>query len=148
MDIMDKEPILVSACLLGYKCRYNGETQTEEKIMALAEKFNLIPVCPEILGGLMTPRPAAERQGNSIIDKQGNDVTKEFILGAERTADIAVANACKQAVLKARSPSCGCGIIYDGTFTGKRIVGNGVTADKLLQMNINIVNENALHNLK
>lgn len=145
---MIKEPILVSACFLGIKCRYNGEINTNEAIASLTDKYELIPVCPEILGGLVTPRPAAERLGEIVINKEGEDVTSYFKLGAERTAAIAVEHDCQQAVLKAQSPSCGCGIIYDGTFSGKKITGNGVAAEKLLAMNINVVNENTLQNLK
>ena len=146
--MMLKEPILVSACFLGIKCRYNGDINTHKEIASLSEKYNLIPVCPEILGGLVTPRPAAERLGELVVNKEGQDVTSYFKLGAERTADIALEHGCQQAVLKAQSPSCGCGIIYDGTFSGKKIAGNGVTAEKLLAMNINVVNENTLQNLK
>lgn len=145
---MLKEPILVSACFLGIKCRYNGDINTHKEIASLSEKYNLIPVCPEILGGLVTPRPAAERLGELVVNKEGQDVTSYFKLGAERTAAIAAEQGCQQAVLKAQSPSCGCGIIYDGTFSGKKIAGNGVTAEKLLAMNVNVVNENNLQNLK
>lgn len=145
---MDKESILVSACFLGIKCRYNGEISTNEEIVALGDKYNLIPVCPEVLGGLFTPRPAAERLGELVVNKEGEDVTSYFKLGAEMTVAIALKHGCQQAVLKAQSPSCGCGLIYDGTFSGKKIIGNGVTAAKLLEMNINVVTENTLQSLK
>ncbi|MGL5206636.1 MAG: DUF523 domain-containing protein [Acidaminococcaceae bacterium] len=145
---MPKEPILVSACFLGIKCRYNGDVNINSEIAALSEKYNLIPVCPEILGGLFTPRPPAERLEKLVVNKEGGDVTAFFKLGAERTAAIAVENGCRQAVLKAQSPSCGCGVIYDGTFSGNKIAGNGVTAEKLLAMNINIVTETNLQALK
>lgn len=145
---MNKEPILVSACFLGIKCRYNGEINTNDEIASLSEKYELIPVCPEVLGGLVTPRPAAECLGELVINKEGEDVTSAFKMGADKTAAIAMERCCQQAVLKAQSPSCGCGIIYDGTFSGKKIAGNGVTAAKLLAMNINVVNENTLQNLK
>lgn len=145
---MEKEPLLVSACLLGIKCRYNGEIKTTEAVAALAERYNLVPVCPEILGGLATPRPAAERRGEAVFNKEGIDVTKPFVLGAEKTVEMAADLGCRQAVLKANSPSCGCGIIYDGTFAGKKIAGNGVAAEHLLKINVHIVNEESLEALK
>lgn len=148
MIIMTKEPLLVSACLLGIECRYNGEIKVSENVAALADKYTLIPVCPEILGGLKTPRPAAERRGNYVFNKEGFDVTEHFLKGAEETAKMAAEHGCKQAVLKENSPSCGCGVIYDGTFSSKRIKGNGVAAEFLLKMGVNIVGENNLEKLK
>lgn len=148
MIMMTKEPILVSACLLGIECRYNGEIKVSENVAALADKYNLIPVCPEILGGLKTPRPAAERRGNCVLNKEGFDVTEYFQKGAEETGKMAAKHGCKQAVLKENSPSCGCGIIYDGTFTGKKIKGNGMAAEFLLKRGINIVGESDLTKLK
>ncbi len=133
--------IIVSACLLGIKCRYDG---TGVKIKELIEAFpndNLIPVCPEVLGGLPTPRTPAERIGDNIITKTGNDVTKEYMKGAKEVLKLAKDKECCLAILKERSPSCGCGKIYDGTFTGKLIEGNGVTTELLLKNGITVKGE-------
>lgn len=145
---MAKEAIIVSACLLGIRSRYNGEEAVSEEVSLLSRKYELIPVCPELLGGLSVPRPPAEILGGRVIDKEGADVTANFILGAEKTAEIAERHGCSQAVLKARSPSCGAGVIYDGTFSGKRISGNGITADRLFSLGINIVSEDNLNALR
>lgn len=133
--------ILVSACLLGIKCRYDG---SEVGINGLKEAFpkdNLIPVCPELLGGLSTPRSPAERIDDKIVTKTGADVTKEYTLGAREVLKLAQLNKCQLAILKERSPSCGYGKIYDGTFTGKLIDGNGITAELLLEHGIKVVGE-------
>jgi uncharacterized protein YbbK (DUF523 family) len=140
--------ILVSACLLGIRCRYDG---SEVGINGLKEAFpkdNFIPVCPELLGGLTTPRSPAERVDDKIFTKTGEDVTKEYTLGAKEVLKLAQINECQFAILKERSPSCGCGKIYNGTFTGKLIDGNGITAEILLEHGIKVVGENNNKNIK
>jgi uncharacterized protein YbbK (DUF523 family) len=143
--------ILVSACLLGINCKYNGGNNFTPKLMDLKKENNIIPVCPEELGGLLTPREPCEIQEGSgkevlegksrVMNKIGEDVTAGFIKGAEEILALAKQNSCSLAVLKSRSPSCGCGIIYDGTFSGKLKEGNGVTAQLLLDNEIVVITE-------
>jgi uncharacterized protein YbbK (DUF523 family) len=139
-----KENILVSACLLGVNCRYDGRNGKNEDVLKLMEAFNLIPVCPEQLGGLKTPREASERSDSRVINKAGQDVTACFRRGAEETLEIGKLYGCKRAILKERSPSCGYGVIYDGTFTGKRIPGSGVAASLLEENGITITGESGI----
>lgn len=136
--------ILVSACLFGNNCRYKGDNCLSEKLLDLGKDNVLIPVCPEQLGGLPTPRHPAERVGEKIISDIGIDVTEEYNRGANLAVEIAKANAVDYCVLKANSPSCGKGVIYDGTFTGGKREGNGVTVDKLLAEGFTVVTENEL----
>jgi uncharacterized protein YbbK (DUF523 family) len=126
--------IIVSACLAGIKCRYNGKSACDLTVKTLVKEGKAIPVCSEVLGGLPTPRSAVEIVGNCLLDQAGRDYTKEFTEGAKKGLEIAVKNRCKKAILKSKSPSCGFGLIYDGSFTGKLKKGNGVFAD-LLQKN-------------
>jgi len=143
MRISDS-PVLVSACLLGLRCRYNAEPVANERVLALAKMHTLIPVCPEQLGGLPTPRPPAERLGERVVSNDGTDVTSAFIKGAEETLLLARILGCKTAILKARSPSCGHGRIYDGSFSGTLIHGSGVTAELLAKNGIRVFSENEL----
>jgi len=135
---------LCSACLLGIKCRYDGESKTSEKVNALLKKDLLIPVCPEQLGGLPTPRTPSEQKGNKVFTKDGKDVTEQFNRGAEEVLKIAKSFGIKEAVLKQKSPSCGCGLIYDGTFSDKLIRGNGVTTQLLKDNGIKVISEEDL----
>ena len=135
---------LCSACLLGVNCRYNGETKPNQKVIDLANKETLIPVCPEQLGGLPTPRPAAEGKDGQVVTNESIDVTREFIKGAEETLKIAKLYNIKEAVLKQRSPSCGCGQIYDGNFSGIVIKGDGITSKLLKENGINVITEEDL----
>lgn len=135
------EKILVSKCLLGENCRYKGDSNFCEKAVKLREKYVLIPICPEQDGGLPTPRDPAERIGSRVITCNGNDVTAEYTRGAELALKLAMENNVKLAVLKARSPSCGSGSIYDGTFTGKKVQGDGVTAELLKCNGIIVLSE-------
>ena len=112
---MKKPNLLISECLCGVHCRYDGKTNRIDELECIQSLYNIIPICPEILGGLSTPRPPAERVGQFVINNIGVDVTKEFVRGALRTLTIAQDNNCHRALLKAKSPSCGCGEIYDGT---------------------------------
>jgi len=144
---MRKTKILVSACLLGECCKYNGSHNRNEQVIALKEKFDLIPVCPECFGGLPTPRAPSEIRNGRVISATGEDVTAAFCEGAEQTLYIARETNCAAAVLKERSPSCGCGSIYDGTFTGTTVAGNGITAALLLANNIAVFGESQLRKL-
>ena len=139
--------ILVSACLLGVNCRYKGDGKRNERILELSKKHTLIPVCPEQLGGLRTPREPAEQQGGRVINKAGQDVTQAYRSGAEAALYIAKLNHVKFAVLKSRSPSCGSGMIYDGSFSGKLIGGDGVCAALLKQNGIEVFTEDELDRL-
>lgn len=139
-----KEKLLISACLIGMPCRYDGASKGVAAIEALRERFTLIPVCPEVLGGLPTPRPSAERRGECVVNNIGADVTNEYRRGAEDALRIAVENGCTRALLKERSPSCGRGMIYDGTFSGTLAPGDGVTAELLMQNGIEVFGEGDL----
>ena len=138
--------ILVSHCFLGEPCRYNGTGCLDRQIIELHRAgHNLIPVCPEVLGGLDIPRSPAERQpGGRVLTQSGQDVTAAYQAGAERALEIAKKNNCQVAVLKARSPSCGCGEIYDGTFTHTLNSGWGVTAQLLKEEGLEVMDEEHL----
>ncbi len=123
------ENIIVSACLLGVSCRYDGNSKPNEKIIDLKEKYNLIPICPEIMGGLPTPRMPAEIKDGRVKTENGIDVTEEYKKGADEAIKLAKLFGCKKAILKENSPSCGCGKIYNGEFTRTLKDGNGITAD-------------------
>ena len=142
-----KEAILISACLLGVRCRYDGGSKPQEPILRLMEKYTLIPVCPEQLGGLPTPRKPSERRGDRVVMSDGRDVTAEYRRGAEETLRLARLYGCTAAVLKERSPSCGCGRIYDGTFTGTLTDGDGVTAALLKENGVAVYGESELEKL-
>ncbi|MBR4456911.1 MAG: DUF523 domain-containing protein [Solobacterium sp.] len=133
--------ILVSMCLLGCPCRYDGDSRRNERVLRLSAAHTLIPVCPEQMGGLPTPRIPGERQNDRVISAEGTDVTRQFRIGAETAFAIAKLTRAEAAVLKANSPSCGKGTIYDGTFTGNKKAGNGVTAELLLQNGIPVYTE-------
>lgn len=139
--------ILVSACLLGVNCRYNGSGVLQEELLKLKEQHHLIPVCPEQLGGLPTPRIASEIRGTHVVTKESSDVTRQFYFGAEETLKLAKLLNCSYAILKERSPSCGFGKIYDGTFTNTLILGNGITADLLSRHGITILGESQISDL-
>lgn len=134
--------ILVSACLVGLHCRYDGKTSVNDELVELVLKGEAIPVCPEMMGGLPVPRIPAERVGDKVINKEGMDVTKEFTLGAEKTLDLALINKVEKAILKSKSPSCGVGVIYDGTHSRTLKEGNGLTVELLMKHGIHIENEN------
>jgi len=138
--------VLVSLCLLGAGCRYDGKGNGVDlrKLMARAE---LVPVCPEQLGGLPTPRVPAERRGDRVVTRDGRDVTEAFENGAEETEMLAEQLDVRYAVLKSRSPSCGSVWIYDGTFSGKLVLGIGVTALALHRAGIGIYDEEHIDDL-
>ena len=133
--------ILVSACLAGVNCKYNGGNNYNDKIMELVKSGEAILVCPEQLGGLSTPRVPAEILDNKVITKDGKDVTKEYNRGAQEVLRLCKELNITKAILKANSPSCGCGSIYDGTFTSTKINGNGITTRLLLENGIEVVTE-------
>ena len=133
--------ILVSACLLGTPCRYNGKGVLDPQVEALMREHHLVPVCPEILGGLATPRTPAERVGDRVRTEDGTDVTAAYERGEREALRLARLFGCQAAVLKEKSPSCGAGQIYDGTFTRKLIPGNGVCAQMLLDAGIKVYGE-------
>lgn len=140
--------ILVSACLLGKSCKYSGGSNKNERVIALGEKHQLVPVCPEYSAQLPIPRPPAEILGGRVFNNLGEDITEKFLDGAEKTLYIAEEYGCRIAVLKERSPSCGFGTIYDGTFSGKTVSGNGITAQLLYDNGIRIFGESQIDRLK
>lgn len=146
--------ILVSGCLLGIKCRYDGKSKPNKKVIELFKKGRLIPVCPEQLGGQPTPRPLTEISGGDgldvllgkakVIEKNGKDVTEHFIRGAKKVLRLAKLLDIKEAIFKAKSPSCGCSSIFDGTFSDKLVEGDGVTTALLKQKGIKVKTEEDL----
>lgn len=132
---------IVSACLAGIKCRWDGETRPCEKIVKLVKQGKAIPVCPEQLGGLSTPRIPSEQKGDKVFARNGKEVTAEFQKGAEEALKIAKLVNCDEAILKSKSPSCGSNKIYDGTFSGKLINGDGVFVKILKKNNIKVITE-------
>ena len=139
------ENILISACLLGVACRYDGKEGRELDISQLRERYNFIPVCPEIYGGLPTPRTPSERVGERVLVRDGRDVTENYMRGAREAYRLCEKFNCKMAILKARSPSCGKGEIYDGSFEGRLIAGNGVTAEYLISRGIRVLCEDEIY---
>jgi uncharacterized protein YbbK (DUF523 family) len=128
----ERSPLVVSACLLGVRCNHRGQASTSEAVVALGRDRRLIPVCPETAGGLPTPRPAAEIAASGRVrTAAGVDVTDAYERGADQAVRLASAAGAGGAVLKARSPSCGCHEVYDGTFSRTRVPGEGVTARAL-----------------
>lgn len=130
---------LISACLIGENCKYDGNNNFHKTAKALFDKGLAIPVCPEQLGGLPTPRLPSEIVGDETIMIDGRNVTKEYNLGAKKTLEIASSNNASIAILQARSPSCGSKYIYDGTFSGKLISGQGKTAELLEANGIRVI---------
>lgn len=134
--------ILVSACLLGVACRYDGVGKENKEVMELMKEHHLVPVCPEILGGLPTPRTPSEIQPDrKVMMKDGRDVTAEYEKGAQETLRLAKLYDCEYAILKERSPSCGHGEIYDGSFSGTKISGNGIAAELLEKNGVKVIGE-------
>lgn len=135
---------LCSACLLGLVCRYNGESVPHEKVLHLAAEEVLIPVCPEQMGGLPTPRPAVELKNGKAVTIDGEDVTANFEAGARQVLDIARLYSIDTVILKQRSPSCGSGQVYDGTFSRSVVPGNGIMAKLLLKNGVKVLTEEDL----
>ncbi len=137
-DVPEGAVVLVSACLLGIFCRYDGRCTGDERVLALTRRFRLVPVCPEQLGGLSTPRPSVElRQGRAVC-ADGRDVTEAFRRGVDQVARIAFLTGARTAILQPRSPSCGVGRIYDGTFSGRLVPGQGMLAACLQQTGVRL----------
>ena len=144
-----KEPLLISACLLGTACRYDGQSKglPEAHLARLQACYHLIPVCPEQLGGLPTPRIPAERRGATVITANGTDVTQAYRRGAAEVLRLAQLLGCQKALLKERSPSCGSGQIYDGSFSHRFVSGFGVAAELLSAHRLKIYGESQLEAL-
>lgn len=140
--------ILVSACLLGCACRYDGGSKPCAAVRALAARHTLIPVCPEIYGGLPTPRTPCEIVGDRVLSKDGADRTDAYRRGASEALRLAGALGCRAALLKARSPACGSGEVYDGSFSGTLTAGDGVAAAALRAAGIAVFGEDRLPDLE
>lgn len=141
--------ILISACLLGIYCRYDGKCKTYAGIDRLVQRqdIHLIPICPEQLGGLATPRPASERRGKQVITSEGRDVTEQYVRGAATACQLATLFHCTHAILKEKSPSCGHGRIYDGTFSRTLTAGDGVTAEALRRQGVIVLGESDIDHI-
>ena len=137
------EKLLISACLAGENCKYSGGNNFigETALASLGDKYELVSVCPEVMGGLSVPRCPCERIGARVMNERGEDVTAQFKTGAELTANICESQGIKKALLKEKSPSCGSGRIYDGTFSHTVIAGDGVTAERLRALGIALFGE-------
>ena len=142
-----KEKILVSACLVGSPCRYDGRSVPSEDVIRLSERYELMPVCPEVAGGLPTPRIPSERVGDLIINRAGQDVSAQYKRGALYALELCRLHGIRLALLKEKSPSCGSGLIYDGSFSGTLTEGNGVTTQLLTDNGIRVVGESQAKNL-
>ena len=142
-----KEKILLSACLLGKACRYDGRSVPCDKALLLEEKYDIIPICPEVEGGLPTPRIPSERIGERVMNKAGEDVTENYLVGAQAALGICKSQNVRLAVLKERSPSCGCREIYDGSFSGRLVSGVGVTVELLKSHGVEVLGESEIDKL-
>lgn len=141
------EKILISACLVGENCKYDGGNNLNPKIEALLEKYDLIPFCPEEQGDLPTPRNPSEIKGNKVLMDNGKDVTENFSKGAKKALMLALFLKIKIAVLKERSPSCGTHQVHDGSFSNTLINGMGVTAKLLKENGIKVYSEDEIDQL-
>lgn len=142
-----KIKIGVSSCLLGVNCKYNGKSNYNEQIVALQNKYDLIPICPEVLGGLSIPRVPAEIRNNKVINENNIDVTKNYQEGAKKALTILKENDVKIVIMKSKSPSCGYQKIYDGSFSHTLKEGNGIATDLFLKNGITILTENNFKDL-
>ena len=143
------EALLISACLLGASCKYSGGSNAlpEELLEALRDQYRLLPVCPEVAGGLPVPRTPSERRGERVVNRAGEDVTAQYRAGAACALTIAEKQGCRKALLKERSPSCGSGEIYDGSFRGRLVPGWGVAAEALREAGIRVYGESEISEL-
>ena len=144
-----REKVLISACLAGINCKFNGENNLLSSgiLDEISKRYHLLFICPEVFGGLSTPREPAEMKGGLVVTKTAKDVSENFKFGAEICLKIAKLNGCKKAILKARSPSCGSGQIYDGSFSKKLIFGDGVAAKLLKENGILVFSEDEIGRL-
>jgi len=136
--------VLVSNCLLGINCRYKGDNCKNEKVLEFLKDKEVIGICPEQAGGLPTPRDPSEIVKDKVISKAGKDVTAEYKKGAKMALKLAQDNKVDLVLFKAKSPSCGCGLIYDGTFSGNKIPGNGISSQLLLDNGFKVITEEDL----
>lgn len=143
-----KEKLLISACLMGINCRYDGKNTKLSELDELEKQYDLIPVCPETLAGLPCPRFPLEIVGQCVLNHRGEDYTQEFHNGADLALKVWKESGCPKVLLQSRSPSCGKGLIYDGSFLGRKIAGNGIFVQKLLNENAEIYSELELDQLK
>ena len=144
-----REKVLISACLAGINCKFNGENNLLDSgiLDEISKRYHLLFVCPEVFGGLGTPREPAEMKDGLVVTKTAKDVSENFKFGAEICLKIAKLNGCKKAILKVRSPSCGSGQIYDGSFSKKLIFGDGVAAKLLKENGILVFSEDEIGRL-
>lgn len=142
--------LLVSACLLGCDCKYSGGSNAlpDDTLAALRREYRLIPVCPEVAGGLPTPRIPAERLCGRVVTRDGRDVSAPFARGAQVALALAQRYGCEKALLKERSPSCGSAVVYDGSFSGTLIPGMGFTAETLRNAGIEVMSEGTIGIMK
>lgn len=136
--------VLVSACLLGENCKYDGGNNRNEPVIKFVAGHKVVPVCPEVLGGLPTPRQPSELIGNRVINKDGISVDEQFRTGAKEALTIALKNEVDTAILQSRSPSCGVNEVYDGTFTDTLIHGRGIFAQMLDDAGIKVIDASAI----
>ena len=141
------EYLLISSCLLGNNVKYNGKNNYIKEVEQLKNKYNLIVICPEVMGGLPIPRIPSEIKAGKVVNKEGIDVTINFINGVEETIKLVKKYDIKKALLKEGSPSCGSHYIYDGTFTSTKVDGLGVTADRLAKLGLEIYSEKEIEKL-
>ena len=139
--------VLVSACLLGERCRYDGCSKPNEVVINKLKGHNIIPICPEVMGGLPTPRCPSEIVGDRVLMENGTDVTLEYNKGAQIALNLAIENQCDLAVLKARSPSCGKGFVYDGTYSKTLTKGNGICANLLIKNGLVVLDEREIEGI-
>ena len=157
-DTPDKPPLVISACLLGVACNHEGRGSPRAVVDELSRRYRLVPVCPEVLGGLPTPRAAAELVGGGgadvlagtgsgspggarVVNIDGDDVTAAYRRGADAAVEVALAVGARRAVLKARSPSCGSVAVYDGSFSRRLVPGRGVAAAALAAAGLEVVSD-------
>ncbi|MCD8204596.1 MAG: DUF523 domain-containing protein [Coprobacillus sp.] len=144
---MNKEKILISACLVGDNVKYNGGNNLSPYLERLCEIYDLVPFCPEVEGGLPVPRDPSEIKGNRVVTSKGKDVTKYFNKGAELALNICKYLGITKAILKENSPSCGVHYVYDGSFKRKKIKGSGITTSLLIDNGIRVYSEEEIEEL-
>lgn len=143
-EVKNHVKYVVSGCLAGLKCRYDGGTNPCEAVIELCRLGKAVPVCPESLSGLPVPREPCEQKHGKVISRNGEDVTERFEIGANLALEKALASGARLAILKSKSPSCGYGQIYDGTFSKKLCAGNGIWTEKLINAGFKVFDENNL----
>lgn len=144
---MKKEKLLVSACLLGIPCRYDGKSKEYSGIEKIKEKYEIVPVCPEMMGGLPVPRAAGEIKDRRVLTREGESLSFAYATGARAALSLASRRGCTKALLKEKSPSCGSGKVYDGSFSRTLTDGDGVTAALLKKYGIKVYGESNIEEL-